>query len=132
MKGPLFLLLLSQLAHPLDVGSGSRTRGAVEEAQGGGTLLYHTIFANAVVSKQLGFTCAFSACFLCAPISNGFHRPSVPLVVFVLFFLRLSSRNIFQTEKLPFPRRPLPLRRPRRRLGRRCPLSHSLGKGQRT
>ena len=71
MKGPLFLLLLSQLAQPLDVGSGSRTRGAVEEAQGGGTLLYHTIFANAVVSKQLGFTCAFSACFLCAPISNG-------------------------------------------------------------
>ena len=111
MKGPLFLLVLSQLAHPLHVGSGGGTRGAVEEAQGGGTLLYHTIFANAVVSKQLGFTCAFSACFLCAPISNGFHRPSVPLVVLVLFFLPLSSRNIFQTAKPPFPRRPLPLRR---------------------
>jgi len=102
LSRPLFLLLLSQLAHPLDVGSGSRTRGAVE-AQGGGTLLYHTIFANAVVSKQLGFTCAFSACFLCAPISNGCF----------CFFLPLS-RNIFQTAKLPFcfPRRPLPLRRP--------------------
>ena len=72
MKGPLFLLLLFQLAHPLIVGSGSRTRGAVEAQQSGGTLLYHAIFANAVVSKQLGFTCAFSACFLCAPISNGF------------------------------------------------------------
>ena len=130
MKGPLFLLLLSQLAHPLDVGSVG-TRGAVE-AQGEGTLLHHAIFANAVVSKQLGFTCAFSACFLCAPISNGFHRPSVPLVVLVLFFLPLSSRNIFQTAKLPFPRRPLPLRRPHRRLGRHYPLFRSLGKGQRT
>ena len=58
------------------------------EAQGGGTLLYHTIFVNAVVSKQLGCTCAFSACFLCAPISNGFHRPSVRwLFLFCFFFV---------------------------------------------
>ena len=92
MKGPLFLLLLSQLAHPLDVGSGSRTRGAVE-AQGGGTLLYHTILANAVVSKQLGCTCAFSARVLYAPISNGLHRPSIcPVVVFFIF---LSAAGIF-------------------------------------
>ena len=67
MKELLFLLLLSQLAHPLDVGSGSGTRGAVE-ARGGGTLLHHAIFSNAVVSTQLGCIRAFSAHVLYAPI----------------------------------------------------------------
>ena len=100
MKRPLFLLLLSQLAHPLDVGSVG-TRGAVE-AQGEGTLLHHAIFANAVVSKQLGCTCAFSACFLCAPISNGFHRPSVPLVVLVSFFFLFPAGIFSRPRNRPF------------------------------
>ena len=84
MKRPLFLLLLSQLAHPLDVGSGSGTRGAVE-AQGGGTLLHHAIFAN-VVSTQLGCTCAFSARVLYAPISKCLRHSSICLLLLVDLF----------------------------------------------
>ena len=49
-------------------------------------MLHHAIFAN-VVSLQLGCTCAVSACFLCAIISNGLHRPSVRPVVVVFFFV---------------------------------------------
>ena len=121
MKGTLFLLLISQLAHPLDVGSSGGTRGAVEAQEGGGTVLHHAIFAN-VVSFQPAF-CVLSLLTLCIV------RRSVRLV---FFFLRLFSRNIFQTAELPPPQRPLPLPRPHRRHGRRSPLPCPLWKGQST
>ena len=99
MKRPLLLLLLSQLAHPLVVGSGSGTRGAVE-AQGGGTVLHQAIFAN-VVSSQLGCTCAVSACFLRALIPNGLNRPSVRPVVVVFFFV-FPAGMFFGPRSSPF------------------------------
>ena len=62
-------------------------------------MLHHAIFAN-VVSLQLGCTCAVSACFLCAIISNGLHRPSVRPVVVVFFFV--FPAGIFSGPRSPF------------------------------
>ena len=84
MKGPLFLLVLSQLAHPLHVGSGGGTRGAVE-TQSGGTLLYHAIFSNAVVSSS---SAAYTR-----------SQPAFCMLTFLIVcIVRRSTRLLFSTS----------------------------------
>ena len=103
MKGPLFLLVLSQLAHPLHVGGGGGTRGAVE-TQSGGTLLYHAIFSNAVVSTQLGCIRAFSAHVLYAPILIVcIVRRSVRLLLFKIYFIFSFQKEQYFSDREASP-----------------------------